>query len=95
MDFTEPTEEATTPPPKLDIHEGSVPVHLEYITPHRSHFQLIHLGNSFTKTPCKTHTLSLQSPRATVPTLPPAFETGLPPLLPEIASLPKLWFALL
>ncbi|GBN35705.1 hypothetical protein AVEN_163923-1 [Araneus ventricosus] len=64
-------------------------VHLERITSHRSNFQPIHLGGSFTEAPCKRHNRSLQLPRVTVRTSPPAFKTGpLPPRFLEGASLP-------
>ncbi|GBM53613.1 hypothetical protein AVEN_35201-1 [Araneus ventricosus] len=67
-------------PLKLDIHKPSATNHLERLAPHRSNFQPIHLGGSFTEAPSKPHKRSLQSPRATVPTPLPAFKSG--PLAP-------------
>ncbi|GBM82073.1 hypothetical protein AVEN_70342-1 [Araneus ventricosus] len=56
---------------KLDINDGSAAVHLESNAPHRSSFQLIHLGGLFMEADW-----SLQSPGVTMPTDPPAFKTG-------------------
>ncbi|GBO03662.1 hypothetical protein AVEN_25443-1 [Araneus ventricosus] len=67
----------------MDIHGGSVPVHLERIAPHRTNFQPIHLGGSFIEAPLKRHaihhfnplglmcltllSLSIQDPRPAFP----------------------------
>ncbi|GBN37357.1 hypothetical protein AVEN_238717-1 [Araneus ventricosus] len=80
---------------KLDVHEGSAPVHLERISPHRSNFQPIHLDGSLMEAPCQPHNWSLQSPRATVPTPPLAFQTRPLPRFPERASHPLPHFVVL
>ncbi|GBN03202.1 hypothetical protein AVEN_36777-1 [Araneus ventricosus] len=59
---------------KLDIHALTIPRHLERIDPHRTSFKPIHLSGTFTMVPCKRHHRSLQCPRATVLTPPPAFK---------------------
>ncbi|GBM49217.1 hypothetical protein AVEN_158190-1 [Araneus ventricosus] len=70
---------------KLEIHGRTVPHHLERYSPDSSSFQPIHL---FIEAPSKRHNRSLQSPRATGPTIPPAFERDSPSRFPERASLP-------
>ncbi|GBM57878.1 hypothetical protein AVEN_247492-1 [Araneus ventricosus] len=62
-------------------------------TPHRSNFQFIHLGGSFTEALCKR---SLPSPRATVSTPPLAFKTW--PQFRSDSPPPRVyivWFSLL
>ncbi|GBM68673.1 hypothetical protein AVEN_255398-1 [Araneus ventricosus] len=58
------------------LYGESVPRRWRGNTPLHSNFQPIHLGGSFTETPCKLHNRSLRSPISTAPTPPLAFETG-------------------
>ncbi|GBN14894.1 hypothetical protein AVEN_29939-1 [Araneus ventricosus] len=76
---------------KLDIHEGSAPVHLARIAPQHPNFQPIHLDGSFMDAPCKSHNWSLLSPNATVSTA-PALKTRPLSRFPERASLPLAHF---
>ncbi|GBM43009.1 hypothetical protein AVEN_88609-1 [Araneus ventricosus] len=58
---------------RLDIDGRTVLHRSVLVAPDHSSFQPISLGRSFMEDPCKQHNRSLQSPRATVPTPPPAF----------------------
>ncbi|GBL88763.1 hypothetical protein AVEN_158897-1 [Araneus ventricosus] len=81
------TRRATLRGVKLDIHDQTSRLKWRDSTPHHSNFQPIHLGGSFTQAPCKSHYLSLRSPRGTAPTPPLAFKREPPPCFPEKASL--------
>ncbi|GBN66840.1 hypothetical protein AVEN_13128-1, partial [Araneus ventricosus] len=71
------------------IHGETSPCKWLGSTPQHSDFQPLHLGESVTEPPCKSHYRSLRSHRTKAPIPLPTFKTGPPLRFRESLTLPQ------